>query len=100
MKKTYENTFVQGRELTKKLIIATVISCVMSIVCEQIGSPVQPLFFWLTVLIFAAVIYVMVKYCRCPHCGKRIMFGVLKITVCPSCRRSLITGKKAKKGQF
>ena len=93
MKRTYENTFVQGRELTKKLIIATVISCVMSIVCEQIGSPVQPLF-------FAAVIYVMVKYCRCPHCGKRIMFGVLKITVCPSCRRSLITGKKAKKGQF
>ena len=69
MKRTYENTFVQGRELTKKLIIA-------------------------------AVIYVMVKYCRCPHCGKRIMFGVLKITVCPSCRRSLITGKKAKKGQF
>ena len=54
----------------------------------------------LSVLLFLPIMALLIATNRCPHCGKRIMFGVLKITVCPSCRRSLITGKKAKKGQF
>ena len=100
MKRVYENTFIQGRELTKKFMIAAVISCIMSLVCSGIGSPFQSVFFFLTIVIFVATIYVMYKYCRCPHCGRHIMLGVLKITTCPRCRRSLITGKKMKKSQI
>ena len=100
MKKVYKNTFVQGRELVKKLLIASVISCVMGIVCEQLGSPLLIAFFVLTAAMFFAAVYVLAKYCRCPHCGRRIFLGVLNITACPSCRRDLITGKKAKKKTF
>lgn len=99
MKKTYENTFIQGRELTKKLMAAAAISAVLSIVLEQLQHPLQSLFFILTLIIFLTTIYVIAHFCRCPHCGKRILVGVLTTTVCPSCRRSLITGKKPKKSK-
>lgn len=97
MKNVYGNTFVQGRELVKKLFTAAVIGAVLSIVCNQLGSPVAPYLVGLTLVIMGTTVYVMAKYCRCPHCGKRIMTGVLVATTCPSCRRSLVTGKKMKK---
>ncbi len=97
MKRIYENTFVQGRELVKRFFAAAMIAAVLGIVCEQLGSPVAPYLLILTTVIMIATVYVMYKYCRCPHCGKHIMAGVFVATTCPSCRRSLITGKKQKK---
>ncbi len=99
MKRTYENTFIQGRELTKKLLGGSVVSCVLSLIFGQISRPVQSVFFALTVILFVSTIYVMAKYCRCPHCGRHIFLGVLAISVCPGCRRSLVTGKKVKKSK-
>ena len=97
MKKIYENTFSQGKDLVKKLMVAAIISCVMGVVCEQMGNRLSYAFLVLSIVIFVAVVYVIAKFCRCPHCGKRIFFGVLKVTTCPSCRRNLYTGKKSKK---
>lgn len=97
MKKVYENTFVQGRELVKKFFAAAVISAALGIVCEQMGNPVAPYLLVLTLVIMIATVYVMFKMCRCPHCGKRILTGVFVATTCPGCRRSLVTGKKMKK---
>ena len=97
MKKVYENTFVQGRELVKRLFAAAVISGVLGIVCQELSHPVTPYLLGLTLVIMLVTVYVMFKLCRCPHCGKRIMTGVFVATTCPSCRRSLITGKKVKK---
>jgi hypothetical protein len=97
---TYENSFTHGRDLMKKFLIGAVISCVLSLVFAAVGSPLQSIFFILTVVIFFSTIYVTYKYCCCPHCGKHIMLGVLKITTCPRCHHNLITGKKAKKSQY
>lgn len=97
MKKAHENTFAQGRELVKKLMAAALISGILGLVCDQLSHPVAPYILGLTVIIMATTIYVMVTYCRCPHCGKRILTGILVATTCPSCRRSLVTGKKVKK---
>ena len=95
--KTYGNSFVESRELAKKLAIATVISGAASFIADGADSAIQ---FWLlafTLVLCAATVYIIVRYCRCPYCGKHILVGVLKVKVCPACRRNLETGKKAKK---
>ncbi len=97
MRNVFGNSFVQGREFAKRLMIAAVVCAVMGIVCEQAGSAFAPILLVLTLIISVFTVYVIAKYCRCPHCGKRIMTGVLVATTCPSCRRNLTTGKKAKK---
>ena len=95
--KTYENTFIQGRELAKKLAIGTAISCVAGILLAQMHSSLELIFVTLTFVLFVATVYVIIKYCKCPYCGKHIFLGVLKINSCPSCHRSFTTGKKMKK---
>lgn len=95
--KAYENTFVQGRELAKKLAIGTAVSCVAGIITAQMQLNIELIFVTLTFVLFVATIYVIVKYCKCPHCGKHIFLGVLKINACPSCHRSFTTGKKVRK---
>lgn len=35
-------------------------------------------------------------FCRCPWCGKRITAGMMKVEVCPHCKRNIDTGMKAK----
>ena len=44
-----------------------------------------------------AAVVVIFLYSRCPSCGKVIVFGVLKATSCPRCKRNLVTGQKMKK---
>ena len=39
------------------------------------------------------------KLCRCPYCGRPIIFGALAVSVCPSCHRDLKNGKKVKKSK-
>ena len=98
MKKVYENSFVQGRELTKNIVIATVVGCALSLVTMFLGyQGLQFVLMAFTTVGLGASIYVMVRYCVCPHCGKHITMGLLAIEHCPRCRRNLITGKKGKK---
>ena len=92
------NDFVYGRDLIKKLLIGAVASCVLSLIVPQ-QSYYQIAFIALTVIIFITTIACLIKYCRCPHCGKVIFFGVLAVKQCPRCKYSLITGKKIKKSK-
>ena len=96
--KAYTNDFVYGRDRVKYMVIAAVVSCVLSLVVS-FNPNLQLVFTVLTIVLFVASIYTMVKYCRCPSCGKIIFLGVLTIKVCPRCKRSLITGKKVKKSK-
>ncbi len=95
---THANDFVYGRSLVKKLLIASVICCAVSIFMPQ-QSYIQMAAVALTLIMFVTTIVCMVKYCRCPHCGKIIFTGVLAIKQCPRCHRSLETGKKMKKAR-
>ena len=96
--KSYVNGFVYGRDLLKKVIMATVVCCVLSIVFRQ-NMTLQGIFAAATLLLFIAGIYIDYRYCRCPHCGKVIFLGVLAVTACPKCKRNLVTGKKVKKSK-
>jgi hypothetical protein len=92
----YENDFIYGKTQLKKLLIATGIGCVVSLLSAQY-SWLQVIALCMTTVFFATAIACIVKYCRCPSCNKVIAFGVLVVKTCPRCHRSLITGKKMKK---
>ena len=93
---TYINSFVRGRELLKKLLVSDLITAALAMVLRA-NPMLMGVFSAATILLFVAIIYIAVKYCRCPNCGKVIVIGVLAVDACPRCRRNLVTGKKMKK---
>ena len=93
---TYINSFVRGRELLKKLLVGDMFTAIAAAFTRS-NPMVMGAFSIATILLFIAIIYVDIKYCRCPNCGKVILLGVLAIDACPRCKRSLTTGKKMKK---
>ena len=95
--KVYGNSFAESRELAKKLAIATIIFAVGSFLSVGADSAIQFSFLILTFVLCILTLYVILKHCRCPYCGKRIFLGVLKVRTCPACHRDLINGKKTKK---
>ncbi len=93
---TYINSFMRGRELLKKLLVGDLAAAVLATFFRN--TPTMMFFFSvMTLLMFVSIIYVAMKFCRCPNCGKRIFLGVLAIDTCPRCKHSLTTGKKVKK---
>ncbi len=94
--KSYINGFIYGRDLLKKVIMATVVCCVLSVVFRE-NVTLQGIFAAATLILFFAGVYIDYKHCRCPHCGKVIFLGVLAVKACPKCKRNLVTGKKVKK---
>ncbi len=95
---TYINSFVRGRELLKKLLISDVVTAVLAFALQS-NPTIMVLFSGATLLLFAAIIYIDIKYCRCPNCGKVIVLGVLAIQTCPRCKRNLVSGRKMKKSR-
>lgn len=93
---SYTNDFTYGRDRVKKFMIASAACCAVSLFLPQY-SALQFGILALAMLSFITAVAVVVKYCRCPSCGKIIFLGVLRVTACPRCRRSLTTGKKIKK---
>ncbi len=93
---TYINSFIRGRDLLKKLLVGDMASAVLAIVFKS-NPMVMGVFSIATIILFIAIIYIAVKYCRCPNCGKVIVIGVLAVDACPRCKRNLVTGKKMKK---
>ena len=95
---TYINGFTRGRELLKKLLVCDLITAFIAVFMRS-NPMVVGLFSGATVILFIAIIYIVIKYCRCPNCGKVIMLGVLAVDACPRCKRSFTTGKRVKKGK-
>ena len=93
---TYINSFIRGRDLLKKLLVGDFVSAILATFTRN-NMGLMFFFTAATLLMFIAIIYIAVKYCRCPNCGKVIVIGVLAVDACPRCKRNLVTGKKMKK---
>ena len=100
MKVRYKPTFEYGRNLAKYLLVGSVIFVLAALMLVPTGSVAQVILIALSFVLMAALVFVIVKYCRCPYCGRVIAAGVLRTTVCPGCRRSLSTGRKVKKSEL
>ena len=88
--------FVYGRDLVKKMMIVMVALCAASLLVPE-GTLARTLLVCFSSAMFITAIVCIVRFCRCPHCGKVIFFGMLAIEKCPRCRYNLITGGKSKK---
>ena len=96
--KTYENNFIYARELVKKLLYACAASGIVTLFMRS-NPTIQLAFYVLTFILFVVIFVTIYKQCRCPHCGKVIVFGVLSISSCPRCKRNFVTGKTVKKSK-
>ena len=94
--KAVVSDFEYGRTRVKYTMVIAVLTVIAALFFDDTAK----LALELTSLVFFALsIYTLVKYCRCPHCGKVIVLGVLAIRQCPRCKHDLITGKKMKKSK-
>ena len=93
------SNYESARSRLKTVMFAAIVSCAGSLLSPQSLIQLKLFFTVATVILFATMVYIIVRECRCPHCGKIIFFGALSATHCPRCKRSLTTGKKQKKSK-
>ena len=93
------NSYESARSRLKTMMLAAILSCAGSLLTPQDYIRLKLFFTVATVILFATMVYIIVRECRCPHCGKIIFVGALSATHCPRCKRSLTTGKKQKKSR-
>ena len=94
--KPHVSDFERGRKIVMILVVLAIIFGITALMFTQEKSREQ---MCLVLGAFGCVIAVIVVarfLCVCPHCGKRIISGVLVLKVCPKCKHSLITGTKVK----
>ena len=94
--KDHVSDFERGQKIVKILIALAIGLCVAALMFSRENSTQQTWLIAGAATCLVGVVVVALRFCRCPHCGKRIINGVLVLKVCPKCKRSLITGKKVK----
>ena len=97
MNKLGGSDYETARDRLRTVMIAAAIACVGSLLTPQSFLSLKLFLTIATILLFVTMLFIIVRGCRCPHCGKRILTGVLVVKVCPKCKRSLTTGKKVKR---
>ena len=94
--KPHVSDFERGRNIVRVLVVLAIVMGVIALFFTQTDSPEQK---FLVLGAFACVLAVIVVarfMCVCPHCGKRVVSGVLVLKVCPKCKHNLFTGQKVK----
>ena len=97
MSRLGQSDYEAAKGRLRSVMLAAAMACAGSLLTPQSYLPLKMFFTVATVVLFAALVFIIVRECRCPHCGKIIFLGALSATHCPRCRRSLTSGKKQKK---
>ena len=97
MKARFESNFEYGRKIAKYLLVAAIALMAVGLFVTPAESTAQAVVMFAIIGLIVATIVVVYRFCRCPYCGKHIFFGILKVKVCPACKRNLASGKKTKK---
>ncbi len=95
--KAPSSDFERGRRIVIVLISMAIVLGLAALMFTKENTTENAVLAVSSLLCIVAVIFAALRFCRCPHCGKRIINGVLVLKVCPNCKRSLITGQKIKK---
>ena len=91
------SSFERGRKLVVIFLVMAIVLCAYALLFTKEYSRENFVAVIGGFLCFAAMIVTAATLCRCPHCGKRIISGVLVLKVCPKCKRILTTGEKIRK---
>ena len=99
MKARFDRSFEHGQDLVKFFLTGALLTGLASVLLTPSGSVLQTILIFLSAALLIAMIVCAWKLCRCPYCGRPIIFGALAVSVCPSCHRDLRNGKKVKKSR-
>ena len=88
--------FKTARRLVMLFMVASVICAIGDIVFIRPGTQASIYVMLLSFLLMALALVMLFVCCRCPWCGRRITVGLMKVEVCPHCRRDIETGMKVK----
>ena len=91
------SAFERGKRIVIILLALAVLLCLYALMFTEEYSKENLIAVIAAFFYFIAMIVTAAQLCRCPHCGKRIISGVLVVKVCPKCKRSLTTGNKVRK---
>ena len=97
--KPHVSSYERGRNIVRILVVLAIVMGVCALMFTKENSNQQ---LFLVLGSAACVIGVIVaarQLCVCPHCGKRIVNGVLVLKVCPKCKHDLLTGARVKKSK-
>jgi len=89
--------FNTATSLARTMTIISALLCVAGLLFKEELAPIRAFLTILALLILVAAIIIIVVFCKCPYCGKRIFMGASTVAYCPNCRRNLETGKKGSK---
>ena len=94
--KSHVSSYERGRNIVRALVVLAVVLGVSALMFTKENSSQQMILVIGAAACVVAVVVVACLLCVCPHCGKRILSGVLVLRVCPRCKHDLITGQKVK----
>ncbi len=86
--------FDKASTLARGLIIGSAVLCVLGLIIDKELSGIKMLVTLGALLLLVSAFIIVMVFCKCPYCGKRIFRGASSVVYCPNCRRNLETGKK------
>ena len=88
--------FKTARRAVMLLITLSFVLALVGLVAFQPGTRANFYVMLGAFLLMLLAIFFIFVYCRCPWCDKRIFSGMMKVQVCPHCKRDIDTGLKVK----
>ena len=88
--------FKTARKLVMVFMIASLVCALGGMIFVRPGTQASVYIVLLSLILMILALMILFCLCRCPWCGKRITSGLMKVEVCPHCRRDLETGMKRK----
>ena len=88
--------FKTSRRLVVIFMVASLICALGDMIFLRPGTQASVYLMLLALILMLLSLLFLVAFCRCPWCGKRIALGVMKVEVCPHCKRDLDTGLKVR----
>lgn len=88
--------FKTARRVVMFLIVLSFAFALVGLIALKPGTAANFYVMMAAFLLMLVAIFFMVVFCRCPWCDKRIFSGMMKVQVCPHCKRDIDTGMKAK----
>ena len=88
--------FKTARRLVMIFMIASLVCALIGMVLVRPGTEASIYIVILSLVLMLLALLILFGLCRCPWCGKRITAGMMKVEVCPHCKRDIETGMKRK----
>jgi len=90
--------FDKAKNAVKTCLVICMLLCLVSVICTSLNPQLSFIATIVSMLFFFLSFAIALLYCKCSHCGKRILLGMFKLQRCPKCQYDLVTGEKYTKG--